>query len=119
MPLFHEPACLFVITMSIIPKKHSLKRALPTAYFASEGFGFVPPFACGEIAHGNSVVHCIAIHPSIPLVQHSILRRWLQQMACCLECPSHEPIHSLSLKACHSWLSNKPASFLPQGSSGW
>jgi len=76
MPLFHEPACLFVITKGIIPKKHSLKRALPTASFASERLSFVPPPACGEIALENSVVHCIAAYPSYPTVRRATPRQW-------------------------------------------
>ena len=36
------------------------------AYFASEGFDLVSPPDCGEIALENSVVHCIAAHPSYP-----------------------------------------------------
>jgi len=79
------------------------KKALLMAYFASEGFDLVSPPDCGEIALENSVVHCIAAHPSYPqTVAHyteamahlrSILRRWLQQMPYRQRSPSRFCFH--------------------------
>src|SRR3989339_1250722 len=74
-------ACLFVTALGINPGKNAFpKSSLPMAFFAKRDAVVLSPFACGEIAHGNSIMHCIAAHPSCPQVQRSDLRQWLQQM---------------------------------------
>jgi len=52
-------ACLFVTLTSIIPFKKAVpKTGIAYGYFAKSGDAVLHPFACGEIALENSVVHC-------------------------------------------------------------
>jgi len=48
---------------SIQEKVHSLKKGITYGHLAKSDATVLSPFACGEVAHGNSVVLCIR-HPS-------------------------------------------------------
>jgi len=67
---------------------------LPTAYFASEHFVIVHPLFCGEIALENSVVHCIAAHPSYT----QVAARYTAAIAC----PALNPVAMAATNALRS-----------------
>jgi len=63
--------------MGINPGKKAFpKSSLPTTSFLSHPFIFPPSFVCAaNLNVENSVVHCIAAHPSYTKVQHSGIRQ--------------------------------------------
>jgi len=52
--------------MGIIPKKCIPSKTIADSFLAKSGAAVLSPSAFGEIDDNNSVVHCIAVHPSYP-----------------------------------------------------
>ena len=52
------------------------RKVIAYSNFAKSGAIVLSPFACGEIALENSVVHCIVAHLSTPPARCATLRQW-------------------------------------------
>src|SRR3989339_866823 len=69
-------ACPFVVVKGIISEKmHSLEAHCRQLLRQKRRYCPLSS-SCGEIALENSVVHCIAAHPSCTPAQRATLRRW-------------------------------------------
>ncbi|HAG50058.1 MAG TPA: hypothetical protein DCL42_01800 [Deltaproteobacteria bacterium] len=60
----------YTVAWASLPKK-AFPKIITNGGFAKSGATVLSPLACGEIALGNSVMHCIAAHPSFSMVQRS------------------------------------------------